>query len=272
MELQEQLTAALGQAEEQQQQQPEVGQAEQTPQAPEFDWTQDGRYQSMWKGDPNNLYKSYKQFEPMYQTISKYGIKDADGLKSALEKYQEYNSPENPYVSTYNQLEALMQHEKYGPKFTGFLSELKSEAERDRFGANLPPEVMQKLEQVEALEGKLSQFEQEKKKQEAISLINGNMSKIDEFAQSNGLEYDADKFLEYCNQQQIPYNLMMAAFKDFVFDDVLNRTKAKTAEETIANIQKNKQGAITSSQKKTPDKKASASLGEQLKSVLNKGE
>jgi hypothetical protein len=276
MDLNEQLTAAISQAEgtdttplETEPTPPVTEQATETPAALEFDWTKDGRHESMWKGDPNNLYKSYKQIEPLYQTVSKYGIKDPDGLSLALDKYKEYTDPSNLYVSTYNQLEALMQHEKYGQKFVGALNEIKAEAERDRYGANLPPEVLQKLQQVEALEGKLGQFEQEKKKEQAVGLINENMGKIDEFAKSNGLEYDADKFLTYCNENQIPYNLMMAAFKDFVFDDVLNRTKTKAVEETVANIQKNKAAVIPSSNRTAPKTNEKTSLSDRLRSVLN---
>lgn len=275
MELREEISNALGEEQaaetpaETQAQPPVEGQAEETPQAPEFDWTKDGRFESMWQKDPNNLYKSYKQFEPLHQTMGQFGIKDADGLKEALEKYKEFSDPENPYTSTYNQLNTLMEHEKYGQKFKGFLEEIRLEAERDKFGQNLPPEVIAQLDKVNSLESKLGEFETEKQKELHKSEIDQNLSKIDEFAQQHGLEYDADRFLGHCAEKQVPYSMMMAAFKDYVFDDVINKTKVKEAETVTQNLHKNKQAELTNSQRTTPKTGESVSLKDKLTQVFN---
>ena len=257
-----------------------------------LDWTQDKRYGSMWKQDPNQLYNSYKSIEkehtPIKQTISKYGYKDPDSLSKALEEYKTLSDPNNEKNVFYNTMNALANHEKYSDRFTKFFGELQKEMMIE----SLPPEYRQLPEAIQAehlknqqviqsMQAQLKQIEDDKQAviqkeqfEKQVAEIQGTMETqvgdIVKYVEKNNLDVDISEFLARMDEEEVPAKLWFRYFKSEAHESILEKVKKQEAHNVLSNSRFNNKASIGSSQNVNPSGGGKLGLRDAVRNALSK--
>ena len=254
MELNEQINESINSATDVEVQNVEA-EAQPQEQAQEL-WQSDKRYGSMWNS-ADDLYNSYKhlekEYQPYTQLAKKHGLSNLDDLEQTLDKYKEYSDPNSDINLVYENVKGLFEHEKYGPEVDKFFNELSRKIEYDKYGAILPPEVKEKLAQVDKLQAKEQEREEKNFVAEQKVSIQKNIDRIEEFCGKNGINgFEAEKFLEHCIENKVPIANLYSYFLEDNLDDILSQNREMTAAQALEQSSKNSKGVINNSHKDIP--------------------
>lgn len=226
-----------------------------------FDWTKDKRYSDMWKSDPNNLYRSYKQIEKYdmneaKQILGKYGLKEFSELDSVFEKYKEYENPENPKNLLFNKLNDLASHEKYGGMLSKAFEDIRQQQLRDKWGEQAPPELIQKLEELDSYKAMFEKQEQEKEFNKNVETLQSSLTSAFEnvfkLAEEHKIDVNIQEFINHCQEKKINPEYIEAEFLKQALPNILKAKEIKSAESIQNNIQANAKAGLANSSKVQP--------------------
>lgn len=235
-----------------------------------LDWQKDERFKRMWinekkEGDPNRLYKSYRNLEKMHEPLKKQysviestfkelGIPlDPIQIKAIAKEYNELKDPNNPVKQRADYFSVWLDNPLYQQKVTNFYNELeKAEMQRQFPGMN--DEQIKK--QVE-LENKVRSFEQYQQKQQQqekfqsdISTAKEGWTKIKKLADSRGFAFTdeiAENIMSVMNKNQIDTKYLYHTFIE-LYGEQLDKTLTERTEKSVMErLNKNKQAGVISS-------------------------
>jgi hypothetical protein len=227
-----------------------------TPETPQELWKQTKQFeQGLWK-TPDDVYNSVKyyeqKFQPLEQSLKRMGFKEPSELEQAYKEYQEKLPVYQENENTINLLNALLQNDVYGSKLRGVFDEIRKAQEMERFGMafdDLPPIIKEKVTKGEQALQMVEELKQEKAYNEALGTIQEQMAQIEQIVNDNGLEFDAQAFLEYCRDNNIPPNAMQGEFLKSNYSQMLEKAKQNASLATTVQNKQNKANAVNSSTK-----------------------
>jgi hypothetical protein len=223
-------------------------------------WQDDKRYKEMWKQDPNNFYKSYKDLE---KTLNEKGIKISEYQK----KLDELNSKKTQYEQLTSYIESIEKHPEYSARFSTLIDEYNKEQKRKQYGYDLPETVIEKLDRVTQLEQYVQKQEEAKAIEAQGQIIDQQLNEIDSIAKKYGIDYERNDFINWCLDNQVLPKDMKAYFMTQALDKIEQRIAGKTQESVLKNYKINNQANLNSGDKNSA-KSFEASLREQLDQIL----
>lgn len=230
-----------------------------------YDWTKDKRHESMWKKDPNGLYKSYRALElshaPMHKEyttlktqmgevssiLKEYGIEmNPNQLKQVLGELKTYKDPSNPVTQKASYLDEWLNNPLYKDQIVSYFQDLETrEMQRQFPGMNAQQiqehvEMKQRLDKIDA-DNKLA--EDEKAITGYKGDIESNLSKIKTYATARGFEFTDDikqTLLDYCDKNGIAPRYVYSTFVELYQDKVDKSFETKIKQSQIQGLNKNK--------------------------------
>lgn len=200
-------------------------------------WQKDARYESMWKKDPEGLYKSYRELEKTYEPLKK----KSSEYESKMQEFEKREQEFGQYQEILDFVKLVAAHPQLSGSLKDYVNQTISALNREKYG-DLPPEVMEHIRRSEMLEQKLAEKERAETIQREEKLIESNITDIKSFCEKNGIKFmdqDEEAFIKYCIQNDIPTRFMPQVFKDLVMEKIISRTKETSKSSVIKNIQAN---------------------------------
>ena len=234
-------------------------------------WQQDKRFGGVWKS-ADDVYKSNQyaeeKYQPYHTLANKHGFKDVDSFEEALNKYKEYSNPESDINQTYNYLQKLMEHETYGSEIQKTFSDIAKKMEQEKYGMNLPDEIKQRLDKVDAYEAKM----QEQQFNETVSTyendIQANIDKITQLCDKNGFEFDATDYLNDCQENNVDIANLYSHFVAENLDGILNNSNESAIAKALEQSGQNSRGVINSSSRNSSSNATNPSNYSELDNAL----
>lgn len=231
-------------------------------------WDQDKRYNEMWKGDPNNLYKSYVNMEKMFPTVQSELKTYKERIAESEKRHQEYEgriSELSQFKSVFDTIEG---NPLYKEKVLAAIQQAKEEETRMKFG-DLPPEAIAKLEKAERVEQQLNEWQQEKALGEARIAVDATLTDLNGIAEKYGFEFDQREFLTYCKENSIPPQYLKMAFMEKAADIIAESSSKRAQTSVTKQADLNKQRAISSAPTRAKTNQPMSSY-ERLMAAYNK--
>lgn len=226
------------------------------------DWTKDQRYEKSWTKDPNRLYKSYRDMEKTYNPLKQraelydnkfktYGL-ELEKFDDIAKEYQSLKDPnrrENQVVSYFDK---WLGNPLYKQQVEEFFSALEKKELQAKWGDNIPPEVLTKLEKFEQFQTKSEKEKQDREFQEKLGktteLINEQVGKIEAYAKKYGLLYDDathKDLIDYCRKNEIDPKYLFREFKEWAEPEVEKFIRNETEAQTAKRLQEKRKEGIT---------------------------
>ena len=223
-------------------------------------WDKDKRFETMWKKDPNNMYKSYREIEKMYEPVKK----EADDLKrifaeakiepaqikDILSELDTLKAPDRPQNALFSALEPYLKDPVYAKEIEAFFEEI----ERKSITAKYPGMNEEQIRKQIDLETRLNQLEDEKKKVEyekQVETYGKSMgeawTKIESFAKSRNFVLTDDikkSFKDYCGSKMIDPELYTGVFQQLFNDEIEKTYSAVVEKQILEKLNKNKQTVV----------------------------
>lgn len=228
-------------------------------------WESDKRFETMWKKDPNALYKSYREMEKTYtpkEKISQYE-KDLQELRS----YKEQNGQIVDYVTS------LAQHPEYSKHLTEFVQRIEQEMTQKKYG-DLAPEVIDRLKKGEDAFNRLETIEQEKAREEKTHAYVEKFSEISRFCEENNISWTDEErqaFVEHAKQEGVstPKELLAVFYERAI--PMLKSSALQTGEKGVLKTLKEQRNSALPSSRTTRRSNAPAgkpTLDQMLDKIL----
>ena len=219
-------------------------------------WKQSNQFKNgLWK-TADDVYKSVqfyeKKFQPLEQSLKNMGFDEPSQLEQAFKEYQEKLPVYQENENLINTLNALLQNEAYGSKLRNVFDEIRRAQETEKFGMafdDLPPIIKDRVTKGEQAFQELEEMKQEKAYNDALSTIQEQMAQIEQIVNDNGLDFDKQKFLEYCRDNNIAPSNMQGEFLKTHYSQMLEKAKQNASLATATQNKQNKAKAINSSTK-----------------------
>jgi hypothetical protein len=232
----------------------------------EFDWTKDGRYKEMWKTDPNNMFRSYKEAEKQLSEYKPYktelenlksrlvnqGI-DLNNLDNYIKEYHELKSPDNPRNQDLEFMYKFLNNPEHSDKVANFFRELSLADLQARF-PNMNQEQIQRQIQFEnelkTLKDERERDKQERYQQEFQKRQESGVKRIKEYADKRGFSMNDEqlsRFVETAIKENITPENYHAHFI-YIFDKELDESYNRKMEESyLKRLNNNKKAMIPNS-------------------------
>lgn len=238
----------------------------------DYDYKKDKRWGKHWKSE-QDMYKSIKemdkwqnsvhrplkeQFDKYNQHFKTYGI-DANKLEDALKEYQSFKDPATPQNQWWNYLQSKMANKEISQKVMDFFTKLEQEELQNKYGANLPPELYEKLDSAEKIQQEFEAMKQAEQKriasEENVKIINEQKELISKWAEENDVEFNDDvwkSLLDYAEKENISPKELQYRFAYFANKAVRESAKNKATQATLKNVADSKKaGMLPSNGSKT---------------------
>ena len=252
-----------------------------------IDWLLDPRADKMWKKDPNNLYKSYRNIEKVYDPLKKQTdsltalfkeleLENPELLREIIPEYREFKDPNNPLIKTANYFKSWLDNPVYSPKVEGFFQELEKQ-ELARLYPGMNEEQIKKQVELEnklkTLEEKNNQIETEKMVATYKGEIKQGIDKSKKYAEKVGLAWTDEihsKLLDYCSKNNISTRYIFQAFIELFGADIEKSFTERHEKEVMEKLNKNKNAVVTSGAKmgRQVSPTGKMSLADKLRGVL----
>lgn len=239
-------------------------------------WQQDNRFGKTWKSS-DDVYNSVKyaeeNYQPYHTLASKYGFKDIESFEQALDKHKEYSNPESDINQTYDYLQKLLQHEEHGKTLQNTFSEIAKAEELKKYGGReLPPEIKERLDKVDAYEAKQQEQEHEENVTNLESNIQSDVEKITGLCDKHGFEFDAVKYLNHCTENNVNIADLYKNFVSENLDGIMLASNESSIAKALKQSGKNSNSVITNSSRNVQSSTKGATnyqdLGNDLLKVL----
>lgn len=239
-------------------------------------WEKDNRFKSSWKGDPNRLYKSYrdleKTYQPLAQTLSTYGFKKPDELKKALEEYKHYKDPNNEQTQFIEYLKPVLNHDTYSKEFLYQLEKYRKQIDRDQFGSNLTDEELSAIKEAQQVKKELEDMKFQREVEKNEIKMKSSLAEIEQYTKEKGLSFNRDAFIKYCYDHDVPPHLMRDVF-DAKSKEYVVEIEARAREEAVSKQKaRNEKGVIPSGSKGQTSSSGPVNFTKGLNELLGIGE
>lgn len=238
-----------------------------------IDWTKDERYKRMWSnkdvGDPNKLYKSYREIEKVFDPLKKesgqlkqqvselaaickeYGIKYTnEQLKEVLTEYKTYKDPETPENKALAELQYWINNEATSEQVVKFFNQLRQEELMRKYPGMNAEQIRKQSE----LEGELAAQKKELEQIKFKENYNNNLKSIDSqtdkakaYAEKKGFTWTDDiknALLDDCIKNKVLPKDIYARFIDLYNEQVDKAYAEKIRNDQLKDLNKNK-GTVT---------------------------
>lgn len=244
-------------------------QAQEAPVAANPDsWESDKRYESMWRRDPNNLYRSYKEMEKGYEPL-KSRVSEYERQVAELKKYKEEQSQFEPWI---NYIQQLASHPRFSGDLQSFVQDINQKMRQEKFG-DLPDDVIKQLELGVQAHEKLQEVEKKEAYEKEVSSYENVLKDISAFCEENDIDWSNEmmnEFIKFAQSQgvQNPHHLE-SLFYRHAHPAIKKALLEKGQNAVVANLNKNKAAVIPSapSSRKLAST-SSASLEDRLRASL----
>lgn len=239
-------------------------------------WQQDNRYGKTWN-TADDMYNSVKyaeeKYQPFHTLANKYGYKDTEGMEQALEKHKEYSNPDSDINQTYNYLQQLLNHEEHGSKLQATFAEIAKSEELKKYGGmELPPEIKERLDKVDAYEAKHQEQEHKETVSKFETDIQGSVDKITELCDKHGFEINAVEYLNHCTENGVPIANLYSNFVAENLDGILASSNESSIAKALEQSGRNSNSVINNSSRNMQVNSQGATnskeLGNELLNVL----
>jgi len=250
-----------------------------------IDWTRDGRYKTMWKGDPNLMYKSIQESDKGYKLLqkdfSRYK-KPFDELKlepeSITEIYNEYNqlkSPDHPSNKVSSYVMDWLQNDLYKDKVASFFQTLEQEELMRKYPNMNSEQIKKQMElehKVQSLEKVQAEADMEKSRQQLTNQVLESVEKIKAYSNGKGFDFTDQMAIELMQdmaQQQLGPRDAFALFQEKYNQQLEDSYRSKLEGELMEKMKKSR-GAVVGVANKQNEKSTSGGLKESLGRLLTK--
>lgn len=227
----------------------------------ELSWENDEQYETEWAKNPNKLYEAYNGLK---KTIT-------DNEKT-LSQHQEDLKKVNEELGQYNELKSFLDTVKGNPKWSEklvtFFNEFEKEMRRDRYGSDLPDEVVNKLDKLDLLENHINKQEEEKVVAQTTEIVNKEFSEIDKLCEKYALEYDEKSFIQAVQQNSVQPNMIKSFFVSHALPQIEKHLTVKTQDDVIHNQKKSTGRSDIKKSKNIATQHNPGSLQDQLSMAL----
>ena len=228
-------------------------------------WQSDKRYEAMWKGSPDELYKSYRNLELKLEPYQKQLAEKDQTLQQVQEQMGQFTDLQKV-------LEFIQQNPRYSQATNEFFDGLARQIKRDRYG-DLPDEHIEKLSRIDALEAKFAEKERQAQVDQEYSLLNTSLDELSSFAESKNIDFGPQakvEFLKYCKENDIPVRFMKSAFYEFAVPQIEKAALEKAQTQITQNSNYNRAQSIPAPQARgmAPATAGKESLDSQLDRFL----
>lgn len=237
-------------------------------------WTTDKRYKTHWKGDPDELYKSYREMDKEYPQLKAF---QKHAQESEIKIRQEYESKNTELSSKLQNMEQISSfvdlidsNPEYSQKLAPIIQEIIKESRRKQYGADLPDNVISQLREVDQMKAHLEEIKQREQVTKLTEVLDSNLSEIDQFVADRELEYDKDDFLAYCEKNKIPAEFVSSVFYKIALPQITQSAQKKGSQAVVSNLNKNKGSSLPSSTRTSSQQTQSKSFDERFLAAYNK--
>lgn len=250
-----------------------------------IDWTSDKRFDSMWKKDPNNLYKSYKELEKGYQPLkTKYDsfsklLKDhgveADKLEDVFGEWKKFSSPDSQERKFFDYFWGWANNPMYRGDIENFFSALETKEMQRRF----PGMNEEQIQRMVALENEIKGFreKEEQRSQKELetqfaSEIEQGINRVKEYSSKYGFNFNEElqaELLEYCASNNVPTKYVFQAFLEKYHDQLQKSVSSKVESDVLARLNKQKGAVIPGGGSKKPGTTQGMSFEDKLRQFVN---
>lgn len=209
-------------------------------------WDKDKRFNEMWKGDPNNLYKSYKNIEKSYGAVTK----ERDTYKQQFTTHDQRVKELEGRVKEADEIRKVIDffdsNPVYQKELLGVLEKLTNEQKRMKYG-DLPPEAISKLEKAEQIERRFQEMEQEQQVQQIHGVIDQQLKEIDQIAKENGISYDQSDLLAFARKNGYSPERLSEVFSKKVLSIVKQNAAREASVKTLKTATSNRLASMPAS-------------------------
>lgn len=248
------------------------------------DWLKDKRADTMWKKDPNNMYKSYREMEKLYEPTKKqleqlnalfteYKIKP-EQIKDIMTELNTLKSPDQPQNALFNGLKPYLSDPVYSKEIEAFFTDLERKALVAKYPGMSEDAIRKQIEIETELKTIKAEQQQRNNKEFEANLtkeMNGAWSGLEELAKSSGLEMTPEiknKFIEACSKEEIPPKLWKAYFRDLFSKEIDSAYESIKEKQVIDKLNKNKSATLPGGATKTQAAPAKSSFKEKLTKIV----
>lgn len=226
-------------------------------QAIQEQWRQDNRFGKTWNSS-DDVYNSVKyaeeNYQPFHTLANKHGFKDTDSLEQALAKHKEYSNPDSDVNQTYNYLQQLLKHEEHGSKLQGVFAEIAKAEELKKYGGReLPPEIKERLDKVDAYEAKMQEQEYNETVTKYEGDIQSNVDRITLLCDKHGFEFNAVDYLTHCNEGGVNIANLYNHFVAENLDGIMASSNEASIAKALEQSGKNSSSVINNSSRNMPN-------------------
>ena len=251
------------------------------------DWLKDSRAETMWKKDPNNMYRSYRSMEKMYtplksqtEKINKmfkdHGV-EVDQFGNIIKEYKTLKDPKSPANQWLDYIKGHLSGEDKD-EVIKFFNERDRKLDQKKYGENLPDSVIERLKKSEELEQRLNQKEEQEKYQaeynQTVKTIADKLSEVENLAKDYDVIFDADTksgLLKYCSDNNIDPNYIPAVFSQLALAAVKKSASTQSERKVIENLESSKKaGIVTKSSNSATVKSKPSGFRAEMSDMLSK--
>jgi len=263
-----------------------------------LDWTKDERHGRMWSnkgvGDPNKLYKSYKELEKVYtplksesETLKKqiatlseffkqYELEpDIGKLKPIFDEYKTLKDPENPEMKALEELKYWVQNEATSEQVLKFFNQLRQEEMSRKYPGWNAEQIQKQIEierKIKNLEEKEQQDTVKADYETSLKTINEQCDRAKKYAENKGFVFTDDirnTLLDHCMKNNIDPKYVYSEFVNLYDEQVSKSFEEKIKQDQLKGLNKNK-GNVVMPAKTTAPAKGTGSLRDKFADIVDK--
>lgn len=235
------------------------------------DWTKDDRHERMWRKDPNQLYKSYRNMEKVYDPMKdeikglKGQIEQVDGLlkeygyelnseqlKSVLDELRSYTTDDEKLqkpvvrIGKYFEQQPWFNEPGYVDKLDKFTQNLYWEYMQEKYPGMTMPQI-QKMNELEAknkeIETRLTQKEQAERIKSTEMGIDKALKEIKAFSTENGFAFTdkiEQELIDFGEKTGTPPEYLYGEFMKRYGKEIQKSYSERVKQEQLQMLEKNK--------------------------------
>jgi len=221
-----------------------------------IDWAKDKRYETMWKKDPNQLYKSYintekgfvpmkKQLDELNAIFAEYKLKP-EQIKDVMAELNTLKAPEHPSNQLVSFIQDYAKDPVYAKKIEVFFDELEKSRVMAKYPGYTDEQIRKELERDErfnALEGELNEYKMNALTQEYNKNITAELGKIDALCKERNFVFTPEikqAFIDECIKDNLDPKYMFISFANKHKADLDKNYESVIEARVLERLKKNK--------------------------------
>jgi hypothetical protein len=229
-----------------------------------FDWMKDKRFEKSWKKNPNELYRSYREIERVYNPLKKQfdalasvfkeiGIEaNPETIRAIAKEFNSLKDPKRPENQVYSYLNELADDDLSKEELQKALDKIQEEKLNRKYPGMTADQRQKQIE----IEKKLHHYDNVFKEQQTAkeveshkSAIRTGIDKARKLAESRGFNLSNEvinSLLDHCVKNNIAPQYVYHTFYDLYKDQLDKSYAEKIEKDVVGKLNKNKQAGIVS--------------------------